>query len=142
LASRPSGDGNITLIIRKRSRPASLRDLELAIQEGDTVERYSISNRLPVRAGLRRHPTTALRLSGALPIGETAFASRSLNHVPAKSVDEATGGKCLRGFRLHHQKDRPAALANVKDFVERAKANGNVRRAFDDAGLNRLPVAP
>jgi polar amino acid transport system substrate-binding protein len=40
------------------------------------------------------------------------------------------------------QKDRPAALAFVKDFVESAKANGIVRRAFDDAGLNGLSVAP
>jgi polar amino acid transport system substrate-binding protein len=40
------------------------------------------------------------------------------------------------------QKDRPAALEYVKDFVQSAKANGVVRRAFDIAGLNRLPVAP
>jgi polar amino acid transport system substrate-binding protein len=40
------------------------------------------------------------------------------------------------------QKERPAALAYVKDFMESAKADGTVRRAFDDAGLNRLPVAP
>jgi polar amino acid transport system substrate-binding protein len=46
------------------------------------------------------------------------------------------------GVAIAVQKDRLAALAYVKDFVERAKANGNVRRAFDDAGLNRLPVAP
>jgi polar amino acid transport system substrate-binding protein len=39
------------------------------------------------------------------------------------------------------RKDGPAALAYVTDFVESANANGIVRRAFDDAGLNRLPVA-
>ncbi len=46
------------------------------------------------------------------------------------------------GVAIAVQKDRPAALAYVKDFIEKAKANGIVRRAFDDAGLNRLPVAP
>ena len=39
-------------------------------------------------------------------------------------------------------KGHPAALTYVKDFVESAMANGFVRRAFDDAGLNLLPVAP
>jgi polar amino acid transport system substrate-binding protein len=46
------------------------------------------------------------------------------------------------GVAIAVHKDHPAALAYVKDFVESAKANGIVRRAFDDAGLNRLPVAP
>jgi polar amino acid transport system substrate-binding protein len=46
------------------------------------------------------------------------------------------------GVAIAVQKHRPAALEYVKDFVETAKANGVVRRAFDDAGLNRLPVAP
>jgi polar amino acid transport system substrate-binding protein len=45
------------------------------------------------------------------------------------------------GVAIAVQKDRPAALAYVNDFVESAKANGIVRRAFDDAGLNRLPIA-
>src|ERR1700689_882231 len=46
------------------------------------------------------------------------------------------------GVAIAVQKDRPAALEYVKYFVESAKANGVVRRAFDDAGLNLLPVAP
>jgi polar amino acid transport system substrate-binding protein len=46
------------------------------------------------------------------------------------------------GVAIAVHKDHPAALAYVKDFVESAKANGIVRRALDDAGLNRLPVAP
>jgi len=39
-------------------------------------------------------------------------------------------------------KDRPAALAFIKEFVARAKADGTIRRAFDDAGLKGLAVAP
>jgi polar amino acid transport system substrate-binding protein len=46
------------------------------------------------------------------------------------------------GVAIAVRKNRPAALAYVKDFIESAKANGIVRRAFDDAGLNRLPIAP
>jgi polar amino acid transport system substrate-binding protein len=46
------------------------------------------------------------------------------------------------GVAIAVQKNRPAALAYIKDFIESAKANGIVRRAFDDAGLNRLPIAP
>jgi polar amino acid transport system substrate-binding protein len=46
------------------------------------------------------------------------------------------------GVAIAVQKDRPAALAYIKAFIESAKANGIVRRAFDDAGLNQLPIAP
>jgi polar amino acid transport system substrate-binding protein len=46
------------------------------------------------------------------------------------------------GVAIAVQKGHPAALAYVKDFIEKAKANGIVRRAFDDAGLNQLPIAP
>ena len=46
------------------------------------------------------------------------------------------------GVAIAVQKDRPAALAYLKDFIESAKANGMVRRAFDAAGLNRLSIAP
>ena len=46
------------------------------------------------------------------------------------------------GVAIALPKDRPAALAYVKDFIEGAKANGIVRRAFDAAGLDRLSIAP
>jgi polar amino acid transport system substrate-binding protein len=46
------------------------------------------------------------------------------------------------GVALGLHKDRPAALARVKEFIESAKADGTIRRAFDAAGLSRLPVAP
>ena len=46
------------------------------------------------------------------------------------------------GVAIAVQKGHPAPLAYVKDFIEKAKANGIVRRAFDDAGLNQLPIAP
>lgn len=46
------------------------------------------------------------------------------------------------GVAIAIQKERPAALAYVKDFMDGAKADGTVRRAFDDAGLKQLSVAP
>jgi polar amino acid transport system substrate-binding protein len=46
------------------------------------------------------------------------------------------------GVAIAVQKDRPAALAFVRRFVERAKSDGTVRRAFDAAGLSGLPIAP
>jgi polar amino acid transport system substrate-binding protein len=46
------------------------------------------------------------------------------------------------GVAIAVQKNRPAALAYIKYFIESVKINGVVRRAFDDVGLNRLPVAP
>jgi polar amino acid transport system substrate-binding protein len=46
------------------------------------------------------------------------------------------------GVAIAVQKDRPAALVFVRDFVDRAKSDGTVRRAFDEAGLSGLPIAP
>jgi polar amino acid transport system substrate-binding protein len=46
------------------------------------------------------------------------------------------------GVGLALQKNHPAALAFVTRFVDDAKANGTVRRALDNAGLQGLPVAP
>jgi polar amino acid transport system substrate-binding protein len=40
------------------------------------------------------------------------------------------------------QKNRPAALAYLQGFIESAKADGTIRRAFDDAGLGGLTIAP
>lgn len=46
------------------------------------------------------------------------------------------------GVAIGLQKNHPAALAFVRSFVEDAKANGLLRRLFDEAGLKTLPVAP
>ncbi|MDE2361549.1 MAG: hypothetical protein KGM42_02640 [Hyphomicrobiales bacterium] len=40
------------------------------------------------------------------------------------------------------QKDKPAALAFVSDFLTRAKADGTLQRAFDAARLGALKPAP
>ena len=46
------------------------------------------------------------------------------------------------GVAIAVQKDRPAALAYVKAFMDGAKSDGTVRKAFDNSGLQQLAIAP
>ncbi len=46
------------------------------------------------------------------------------------------------GVAIAVQKDRPAALEFVTGFVDGAKTDGTVRRAFDNSGLQQLTIAP
>ena len=46
------------------------------------------------------------------------------------------------GIAIAVPKNRPAALAHVRAFLEEAKASGLIRRVFDKAGLQSTPVAP
>lgn len=64
------------------------------------------------------------------PIQETVPGSRIL-----------PGAFQTTGVGLALAKNHPAALAFVTQFVETAKADGTVRRAFEAAGLGDLPVA-
>ena len=52
------------------------------------------------------------------------------------------GAYQITGVCIAMQKNHPAALAFVTNFIQNAKTNGIVRRAFDDAGLSRLNIAP
>ena len=60
--------------------------------------------------------------------------------VPGSRIVE--GGFQFTGVAIAVAKGRPAALAYVTAFMERAKTSGAVRRAFDRAGLAHLEVAP
>jgi polar amino acid transport system substrate-binding protein len=46
------------------------------------------------------------------------------------------------GIAIAVPKNRPAALAHVRAFLEQAKASGLIRRVFDMAGLRSTAVAP
>lgn len=46
------------------------------------------------------------------------------------------------GVAIAVQKDRPAALAFVTAFMDGAKTDGTVRKAFDNSGLQQLSIAP
>jgi polar amino acid transport system substrate-binding protein len=52
------------------------------------------------------------------------------------------GAHQVTGVAMSVPKNKPAALAYVTRFIEMAKADGTVRRAFDAAGLQSLAVAP
>ena len=51
------------------------------------------------------------------------------------------GGFQFTGVAIAVGKGRPEALAYVTAFLEKAKASGAVKRAFDNAGLSHLDVA-
>ena len=44
------------------------------------------------------------------------------------------------GVAIGLHKDNPDALAAVTQFVEKAKADGTIRKTFDEAGLNGLQI--
>jgi len=46
------------------------------------------------------------------------------------------------GVAIGIQKNKPAALAYLKVFIEEAKQDGTLRKIFDHAGLQQLSVAP
>jgi len=53
------------------------------------------------------------------------------------------GGSFLQtGIAIAVPKNRPNALAYATEFMENAKASGLVQRAFDNAGLRGLTIAP
>ena len=82
-------------------------------------------------------------------MGSGAARAFALTHDALPPLQKALPGSRIldgafqtTGVGIAVQKNRPAALAFVKDFVERAKSDGSVRRAFDAAGLSGLPLAP
>ena len=73
-----------------------------------------------------------------------ALSRESLSGLTAK----IPGSRVLEGGFLNSStavavpKEKPAALAYVSQFIEEAKADGLVRKAFDDIGLKSSQVAP
>lgn len=61
-------------------------------------------------------------------------------HLPDSRILD--GAYQITGVCIALQKNHPAALAYVTNFIQTAKTDGMVRRAFDDAGLSRLKIAP
>jgi polar amino acid transport system substrate-binding protein len=39
-------------------------------------------------------------------------------------------------------RNRPAALAAITEFMNKAKTDGTVRKAFDNNGFTEMPLAP
>ena len=66
----------------------------------------------------------------------------------ASLAPKLPGARILEGYfhatgtAIAVPKNKPAALAYASEFIEAAKADGTVRRAFDDAGMKNAKVAP
>jgi polar amino acid transport system substrate-binding protein len=75
----------------------------------------------------------------AIALGRESLAGMQAKLPGSRILD---GHFQATGTAVAVPKDRPAALAYVTGFVERAKRDGTVRRALDGAGLKGAPVAP
>jgi polar amino acid transport system substrate-binding protein len=129
------------------------------IMTADDVDRegvrvVGIANTTTIRAAARtlKHTTVMAMQS----IGE-AFAMMASGKADAFALSRdslppfakmlpgsriVTGGFQLTGIAIAVPKGRPAALAYVTKFMEKAKHFGVVRRALDRAGFPNEPVAP
>jgi polar amino acid transport system substrate-binding protein len=82
-----------------------------------------------------------------LRVGRADAIAQSRESLTAMAA-KLPGARVLEGAYLSSYvavalpKGRPAALAYVTTFVEKAKAAGSVRRALDNAGLRSSVVAP
>jgi polar amino acid transport system substrate-binding protein len=131
----------------------------LDIQSLSDVDRpnvrvVGIANTATIRAAGRALKNTTIAPVNS--VGEATEMLRTgaadafaLTHdaLPALAA-QLTGSRILDGSFLQTgiaiavPKNRPNALAEARAFMEEAKASGMVRRAFDDAGLKDLVVAP
>lgn len=75
----------------------------------------------------------------AIALGRDSLVKMAAEMPGARVVD---GHFHATGTAVAVPKGRPAALAYVTEFIEAAKADGTVRRAFDEAGMPEAPVAP
>ena len=113
-----------------------------------------IANTTTIRAAarsLKRTPVQSVQSVGEavamLASGKADAFALSRDSLPpfAKMLPGSritTGGFQLTGIAIAVRKGRPAALATVTKFMEKAKHFGTVRRALDRAGFPHEPVAP
>lgn len=136
LASEASGIRSMTEI----DRP----DVTVVGIEGSTTMRASQRSLTAAKV------ITAKSIDEAMEVlksgGAQAFA---LTHDSLPSLQARLPGSHIldgafqrTGVAIALRKDHPAALSYLKTFIESAKSDGAIRRAFDDAGLKQLPVAP
>ena len=118
------------------------------------VRVVGIANTTTIRAAARslKHTTITAMQSvgeavGMMASGKADAFALSRDSLPpfAKMLPGSrivTGGFQLTGIAIAVPKGRPAALAYVSKFLDKAKHFGMVRRAFDAAGFPDEPVAP
>jgi polar amino acid transport system substrate-binding protein len=138
-----------TYLVRSGSEIKNLSDVDRP-----NVRVIGIANTATIRAAGRSLKNTTI--VAVQSVGEAAEMLRAdaadafaLTHdaLPALAA-RLPGSRILDGSFLQTgiaiaiPKNRPNALAYATAFMEDAKASGMVRRAFDDAGLKDLVVAP
>jgi len=118
------------------------------------VRVVGIANTTTIRAATRSLKQTTIKAMqsvgeavGMLASGKADAFALSRDSLPpfAKMLPGSrivTGGFQLTGIAIAIPKGRPAALATVTKFMEKAKYFGVVRRALDRAGFPHEPVAP
>ncbi len=140
-------------------------ELTYIVRAGSTIKDQSDIDRPGVRVAAAAKSISASKLQHALNYAtfvELKKLSVIRDHLAAGKIDAAVAGRetlmglvtKLPGARVLDgtlyalpvsvavPKGRPAAMAYVTDFIEYAKANGVVRRAFDNAGFKDAAVAP
>ena len=138
-----------TYMVTEKSGLRTVDDVDRA-----GIRVVGIANTTTIRAAGRALKNTTI--TAAQSIGEAvemltggkaeAFAlSRDslppfVANLPGSRIVE--GGFQLTGVAIAVPKGKPEALATVTAFLEKSKNSGVVRRAFDSAGLQHLPVAP
>jgi polar amino acid transport system substrate-binding protein len=138
-----------TYLVRPGSDITSLSDVDRP-----NIRVIGIANTATIRAaGLSLKNTTIIAVKSVSKATEMLSAGAAdafaLTHdaLPALAA-RLPGSRILDGSFLQTgiaiavPKNRPNALAYATAFMEDAKSSGMVRRAFDDAGLKELVVAP
>jgi len=119
----------VRVVAQEKSAPAthlsqSLKNATLLIRPG---------------SGEELHEMVQSRKVDAFAYGRPFLVSLAAKQPRARVLD---GSFASFGLAVAVPKGRPAALEYVSGFVEKAKASGSVQRAFDNAGLKGLSVAP
>jgi polar amino acid transport system substrate-binding protein len=129
------------------------------IRTVDQVDRagvrvVGIANTTTIRAAGRSLRNTTIEAAASI---DEAMAMMKSGHADAFALSRDSlppyvaqlsgsrivdGGFQRTGIAIAVPKGRPQALAYVTAFMDKAKASGLVRRAFDAAGLKELEVAP
>lgn len=135
------------------------------VPPGSTIRSIAEVDRPGVRVAARAKSTQAVHLSKSLKNATLllpgtveehfemlrsakADAIASARPVLLSLAADLPGARVLDGsfvstsIAVAVPKNRPAALAYVSEFIETAKATGVVWRAFDNAGLKDVMVAP
>jgi polar amino acid transport system substrate-binding protein len=138
-----------TYLVRSGSDIKNLSDVD-----HPNVRVIGIANTATIRAAGRSLKNTTI--AAVSSVGEAAEMLRAdavdafaLTHdaLPALAA-KLPGSRILdgnflqTGIAIAVPKNRPNALTYATNFMEDAKASGMVRRAFEDAGLKDLVVAP